>query len=144
MILESVRVIVGQQVLGKVNSQGMFSYNGGNIYLGDKFVIMMCFYICLCSSSTKAHFEKEKKHKEMHGKAMKVTEWDPKMLYDFTGCLSHIDLTYKVNTCLITHITGVLQHNTECQQQIMQHLPAILMHDHVWQIALEQLELGTR
>ncbi|KIJ36146.1 hypothetical protein M422DRAFT_261473 [Sphaerobolus stellatus SS14] len=42
----------------------------------------------------------------------------------------------------ILRIAGIVSHNEECCKQIMQRLPAIPLHEHVWQIAIEQLEQG--
>ncbi|HEV7738663.1 MAG TPA: hypothetical protein VGO47_14980 [Chlamydiales bacterium] len=66
------------------------------------------------------------------------------MPYNFTGCLAHIDLTYEMLTSSILRITGVLEHNSECNEQTMQRLPAIPIHPHVWEIALRQLGDGAR
>ena len=66
------------------------------------------------------------------------------MPYDFTGCLAHIDLTYRPDSQQIIRIAGVLEHNDECKATYMTRLPPIPLHDHVWQIALEQLHDGAR
>ncbi|KIJ29168.1 hypothetical protein M422DRAFT_269434 [Sphaerobolus stellatus SS14] len=42
----------------------------------------------------------------------------------------------------ILRIAGIISHNEECCKQIMQQLPAIPLHEHVWQTAIEQLEQG--
>ncbi|KIJ32755.1 hypothetical protein M422DRAFT_265387 [Sphaerobolus stellatus SS14] len=42
----------------------------------------------------------------------------------------------------ILRIAGIVSHNEECCKEIMQRLPAIPLHEHVWQIAIEQLEQG--
>ncbi|KAF8518308.1 hypothetical protein JB92DRAFT_3082453 [Gautieria morchelliformis] len=57
-----------------------------------------------------------------------------------SGCLAHIDLTYCGTE--VVRITGILIHNRGCQTQHMTRLPPIPLHDHVWEIALEQLNDG--
>jgi hypothetical protein len=66
------------------------------------------------------------------------------MPYDFTGCLAHIDLTYDARTFMVFRIVGVLEHNAQCREQLMQRLPAIPLHAHVWEVALQQLSDGAR
>jgi hypothetical protein len=66
------------------------------------------------------------------------------MPYDFTGCLAHIDLTYRFESRQIIRVTGLLEHNSKCQSIYMQRLPPIPLHDHVWQVALQQLNDGAR
>ena len=63
--------------------------------------------------------------------------------YDFTGCLAHLDLTYSIDSFIILRIVGILEHNSDCEKQEMQHLPAVPLHSHVWQIALQQINNGT-
>ncbi|HEV7736020.1 MAG TPA: hypothetical protein VGO47_01425 [Chlamydiales bacterium] len=61
------------------------------------------------------------------------------MPYDFTACLAHVDLTFDGLTDTILRITGILNHNIQCQEQVMKRLPAVPLHPHVWEIALQQL-----
>jgi hypothetical protein len=66
------------------------------------------------------------------------------MPYDFTGCLAHIDITFDKKSLKILRLTGVLDHNEACTSQNMIRLPSIPLHDHVWAVALEQLNEGAR
>ena len=66
------------------------------------------------------------------------------MPYDFTGCLARLDITYQLETFAILRIVGCTTHNEACTKAVMKHLPAIPLHDHVWQIALDQLIDGAR
>ncbi|HEV7736389.1 MAG TPA: hypothetical protein VGO47_03320, partial [Chlamydiales bacterium] len=82
--------------------------------------------------------------RQAHGLPIYPKDWIRKMPYDFTGCLAHVDLTYNTHTFVILRITGILDHNAQCQEQVMQRLPAIPLHVHVWEVALQQLANGTR
>ena len=66
------------------------------------------------------------------------------MPFDFTGCPAHIDLTYRMESFQIVRITGILSHNGSCSVQVMKRLPAVPLHEHVWQVALRQLREGAR
>ncbi|KAF8587603.1 hypothetical protein K439DRAFT_1298945, partial [Ramaria rubella] len=57
----------------------------------------------------------------------------------FTGCLVHLDLTFQVSNLSVQQITGIIRHNEKCLQQDMKRKPAVPLHEHVWQVALQQL-----
>ncbi|KAF8510533.1 hypothetical protein JB92DRAFT_3181118 [Gautieria morchelliformis] len=48
----------------------------------------------------------------------------------FKGCLAHIDLTFWEDTFNILCITGVIIHYEACLKQNMQWLPAVPLHEH--------------
>ncbi|KAI0258025.1 hypothetical protein BC834DRAFT_837033, partial [Gloeopeniophorella convolvens] len=62
--------------------------------------------------------------------------------YDFTGCLAHADITYDNVSGHTFRILGLLQHNEECQDSAMKRMPAIPLHQHVFEVALQQLKQG--
>lgn len=62
--------------------------------------------------------------------------------YDFTGCLAHVEITERVSDGTITRIAGHLGHNDKCTNSVLKHLPAVPLHEHVYEVALEQLESG--
>ncbi|KIJ37161.1 hypothetical protein M422DRAFT_260318 [Sphaerobolus stellatus SS14] len=97
---------------------------------------------CMCGSSTKARFKKENVQRKEISETPLSREWKCKMPYDFTGCLAHIDLTYNETESRILRIVGIPSHNEKCARKTTQRLPPIPLHEHVWQIALEQLEQG--
>ena len=97
-----------------------------------------------CGTSTSARKAKDNQQREAQGLKTSQKEWRRKAPYDFTGCLGHIDVTFRVLNTQILRITGVLTHNEECLKQNMQCLPAVPLHNHVWQVALRQLEEGAR
>lgn len=41
-------------------------------------------------------------------------------------------------------ISGIIKHNLACQEALMDRLPAIPLHEHVYKVALSQLENGAR
>lgn len=65
-----------------------------------------------------------------------------KIPYDFTGCLTHLDITYTTDSFKILCITGILGHNEACEKQDMQCLPPVPLHRDVWQHAIELLAAG--
>ena len=88
---------------------------------------------------------KHKQRLKAKGKVPNEKDWKRKTPYDFTGCLAHIDLTFRpAKNYEVLRITGILEHNEMCEKQRMKRLPAIPLHNHVWQIALEQLNAGAR
>ncbi|KIJ42120.1 hypothetical protein M422DRAFT_780089 [Sphaerobolus stellatus SS14] len=97
---------------------------------------------CQCGSSSSARKSFDDAHKIKLGIKVNPNEWSRRMPYDFTGCLAHIDITYSPSRNMIFRIAGILEHNSGCEKQEMQRLPAVPLHPHVWQIALKQLEDG--
>jgi len=87
---------------------------------------------------------KDNRRREAKGDPPCPIEWRRKAPYDFTGCLAHIDLTYHTANLQIIRITGIITHNDSCCERNMKRLPAIPLHNHVWQIALDQLNVGAR
>ncbi|KAF8583484.1 hypothetical protein K439DRAFT_1647218 [Ramaria rubella] len=57
-------------------------------------------------------------------------------------CLAHIDITYRVLNFSVWRITGILQHDETCLQQNMKRIPPIPLHEHVWEVVLQQLSEG--
>lgn len=64
--------------------------------------------------------------------------------YDFTGCLAHADITERVSDGQVTRIIGVFEHNQGCRNSVMTRIPAVPLHPHVYEVALEQLRDGAR
>jgi len=88
---------------------------------------------------------KDKKYQIAKGLSTNSSHWEKrKMPYDFTSCLAHMDITYNIATLEILQIKGLLDHNEVFCSQCMQRLPPVPLHDHVWQVALKQLNEGAR
>lgn len=70
--------------------------------------------------------------------------WTRQNPFDFTGCLAHIELTEFEQDGTVKAIVGHLEHNDACRAANMKRLPAVPLHPHVYEIAMEQLESGAR
>ncbi|KZT18813.1 hypothetical protein NEOLEDRAFT_1173364 [Neolentinus lepideus HHB14362 ss-1] len=64
--------------------------------------------------------------------------------YDFTGCLAHVEITECDSDGAVSRIMGYLCHNDECKSSVLKRIPAIPLHLHVYEVALEQLKSGAR
>ncbi|KAJ7765172.1 hypothetical protein B0H16DRAFT_1231414, partial [Mycena metata] len=62
--------------------------------------------------------------------------------FDFTGCLAHVELTEFEPDGEVKAIVGHLKHNPACCTSPMKRLPAVPLHSHVYEIALDQLQSG--
>jgi len=71
-------------------------------------------------------------------------KWNRRVPYIFTGCLAHVEVTERVSDGEITRIVGHLSHNDTCASAMLQRLPAIPLHENVYEVALNQLEDGAR
>ena len=101
-------------------------------------------HVSQCGYSTAARKLEQDKRSQMQGHAARDSEWQRKTPYDFTGCLAHMDITYCLSSLDILRITGIMTHNTACKAQHMTRLPPVPLHDHVWEVALQQLNDGAR
>ena len=70
--------------------------------------------------------------------------WVRRNPYDFTGCLAHVEITERVSDGAVSSVVGHLMHNDLCRQSVMTRLPAVPLHPHVYEVALTQLESGSR
>ena len=69
------------------------------------------------------------------------SRWAP---FDFTGCTAHVEIVECTHDGEITCVIGIFEHNTVCQAATLKRLPAIPLHDHVYEVALEQMEDGAK
>ena len=95
-------------------------------------------------TSTKARKSKEDKAREAKRLDVNQKDWKRKTPYDFTGCLAHVDLTFRLHDLRILRVVGILKHNEACMKRKTRRLPAVPLHEHVWQVALQQLNDGAR
>lgn len=93
-----------------------------------------------CGYDPKARQDKEK-HKQ--GLAL-GTSCDRRVPYKFTGCLAHVEITERESDGEVSRITGNFNHNKSCQSALLDRLPAIPLHEHVFEVAIEQLESGAK
>ena len=75
---------------------------------------------------------------------MKSKSWRRRVPYKYTGCLAHVEITERSSNGEISHIMGYLLHNEGCCEAVLTQLPAIPLHEHVYEVALDQLEGGAR
>ena len=72
-------------------------------------------------------------------------DWERRLVpYDFTGCLAHVEVTERCSDGNVSRIAGYFSHNSLCQAAVLERLPAIPLHEHVYEVALKQLESGAR
>ena len=70
--------------------------------------------------------------------------WSRQAPFEVTGCIAHVEIVERTRDGEITRINGIFEHNMGCQATTLKHLPAIPLHEHVFEVALEQLEDGTK
>ncbi|KAF8222993.1 hypothetical protein L208DRAFT_1381646 [Tricholoma matsutake] len=80
----------------------------------------------------------------MYQAAAETKQWTQRNAYDFTGCLTHIKITERLSDGEITRIIGHFMHNDLCEKAVLKRLPAIPLHEHVYEVALAQLEDGAK
>lgn len=70
--------------------------------------------------------------------------WQRRVPYPHTGCLAHVEVTECIGDGCVTCIAGILDHNEGCRMALLEWLPAIPLHEHVYEVALNQLANGAR
>ncbi|KAJ3855966.1 hypothetical protein EV368DRAFT_79123 [Lentinula lateritia] len=95
---------------------------------------------CSCGYHVQARQEREADK----GVTRKAEDWQRRVPYPFTGCLAHIELTERVRDGAISRIAGFPEHNDPCQTAVLERVPPIPLHEHVYEVALGQLRSGAR
>ena len=75
---------------------------------------------------------------------MKNKSWRRRVPYKYTGCLAHVEITERSSNGEISRVMGYFLHNEGCREAVLIQLPAIPLHEHVYEVALNQLEGGAR
>ncbi|KAE9389767.1 hypothetical protein BT96DRAFT_834462, partial [Gymnopus androsaceus JB14] len=75
------------------------------------------------------------------GRNRKEEDWRRRVPFPFTGCLAHVEVFEGANGS-ISRITGITEHNTACSSAVLERLPPVPLHEHVYEVALEQLRNG--
>jgi hypothetical protein len=106
--------------------------------------VFVIFLISRITSSCgyDAQARQNREHHKQRDPASK--EWNRRVPYDFTACLAHVEITERLSDGEITRITGQLDHNDACRDAVLKRLPAVPLHNHVYEVALEQLEGGAK
>jgi len=70
--------------------------------------------------------------------------WSRRVPYPYTACLAHVEIVERVSDGQITRISGIVEHNSACRNAVLERLPAVPLHNHVYEVAVSQLENGSR
>lgn len=99
------------------------------------------FLSSACGYYPKARRERDKKTK---GDPVPTKDIERRVPFDFTACLAYVEITELQSNGQISRIAGYLVHNEGCKNSLLKRLPAVPLHDHVYELALDQLEKGAR
>ena len=94
-----------------------------------------------CGYDSNARRERDKKKK---GDPVPTKDTERRVPFDFTACLAHVEITELQSNGQISRIAGYLVHNEGCKSSVLKRLPTVPLHDHVYEVALDQLEKGAR
>ncbi len=111
-----------------------------NLISGLKQILEILSSACGYDSEAR---QKRESAKDKYGTA-NPTPWKREVPYPHTGCLAHVEITERVGDGCVTRIAGIWDHNDACKKAKMERWPAIPLHEHVYEIALEQLANGAR
>ena len=100
----------------------------------------MCL-LSACGYDPNARQEQEKKKK---GDPVPTKDSEHHVPFNFTGCLAHVEITELRSNGQISRIAGYVVHNEGCKSLLLKQLPAVPLHDHIYEVALDQLEKGAR
>lgn len=95
-------------------------------------------------SSCGYHVQARQQREADKGVNRKSENWKRRVPYPFTGCLAHIEVTVRVGDGAISRITGIPEHNEHCKVAVLERIPPVPLHDHVYEVALKQLQSGSR
>ncbi|KAJ3966696.1 hypothetical protein EV361DRAFT_766651, partial [Lentinula raphanica] len=93
---------------------------------------------CGCGYDSKVR-QKQEDARSVNQRSSK--EWERQAPYPFTACLAHIEVIEKSNR-VITWVAGVPDHNEACKASFLERRPPVPLHEHVYEIALDQLKDG--
>jgi hypothetical protein len=132
-----------------VIAEGVLSFNGACS-------LIRCFIIrntksdtlfyppSCCGYDPNARKDREKRKQGVQVAPTGLGTCERRVPYDFTGCLAHVEIIERASDGEISRVAGYFEHNLGCKASVLKRLPAIPLHNHVYEIALEQLEVGAR
>ncbi|KAH7870309.1 uncharacterized protein C8R40DRAFT_1175790 [Lentinula edodes] len=88
------------------------------------------------------HVQARQQQEANKGVNRKKEDWERRVPYPFTACPAHIEITERLSDGAISRIAGINKHNAHCQVAVLERIPPIPLHDHVYEVALEQLRNG--
>ncbi|KAJ8087802.1 hypothetical protein PM082_006646 [Marasmius tenuissimus] len=97
-------------------------------------------YQCVSGYDSSARQEQDVKARAREGRGVKGKPWKRRAPWPFTGCLAHVEVAESLTHRTVSEISRVLSHNAECQDSVLERLPPIPLHEHVYEVALAQLE----
>ncbi|KAJ8089484.1 hypothetical protein PM082_014736 [Marasmius tenuissimus] len=62
--------------------------------------------------------------------------------YPFTECLAHVEVVECLGSARVSRVSGYFEHNKECSAAVLERVPQIPLHEHVYEVALTQLSNG--
>jgi hypothetical protein len=68
--------------------------------------------------------------------------WSRQAPFDFTGCTAHVEIVERTRDGEITRIIGIFEHNMGCRASTLKRLPAIPLHEHVYEVALNSWKMA--
>ncbi|KAF8804230.1 hypothetical protein BYT27DRAFT_7214085 [Phlegmacium glaucopus] len=98
-------------------------------------------YQCACGYDPKTRQKHEERKHDSPAKNNSKT-WQRRVPYEYTGCLAHVEITERESNGEVTRVVGYFAHNAACQSAVLTQLPAVPLHEHVYKVALDQLEDG--
>ncbi|KAJ3724100.1 hypothetical protein C8R42DRAFT_719989 [Lentinula raphanica] len=99
--------------------------------------IQRTLFQCGCGYDSKARQIRD----EAKGVKRSSEDWRRRTPYPFKGCIAHVEVIEKDNG-LVTWIAGFFEHNEACQAAFLERCPPIPLHEHVYKVALQQLQSG--
>ena len=115
--------------------------NGNFQYFACVYNGINCILLSACGYDPNARRERDKKKK---GDPVPTKDSERRVPFDFTACLAHVEITELQSNGHISRIAGYVVHNEGCKSSFLKRLPAVPLHDHVYEVALDQLEKGAR
>ena len=110
-----------------------------------------CFFYCLIQSPDLKEYvvlqnscTRQRQESQKSGSPMKSETWCHRVPYKYTGCLAHVEITERSSDGEVSRIMGYFLHNEGCDNAVLTHLPAVPLHEHVYEVALDQLDVGAR
>jgi len=115
------------------------SSNGDYSNHPPRVLLLTLIYHSSCGYSTAAR--QQRRSSKAHAGDGERSRQAP---YDFTGCCAHADITYGTSPDWVVRIIGYFDHNEGCQNSSLVRYPSIPLHEHVYEVALQQLAQGAR
>ena len=130
---------VGIFKMGKTIEHGHY-INGTFQYFACVYNVMNCILLSACGYNPNARREQDKNKRD----PVSTKDRERRVPFNFTACLAHIEITELQSNGQISRIAGYVVHNECCKSSFLKWLPAVPLHDHDYEVALDQLEKEAR